>query len=244
MKNVILIPTYNEKENLPKMVEILKEKLETAILVIDDNSPDGTGKIADELAGKYQDVFVLHRQKKQGLGKAYIAGYKWAIEKKYETITQMDCDFSHDPKYLPEMWELIKDNDLVLGSRYCQGISCYNWPLSRILLSKFANLYIEIFTRLPVRDATGGFKCFRREVLEAIDLDSIKTNGYSFQVETTYRANKLGYKVKEFPIIFYERTEGKSKMSKLIIVEAFFLVLRMFLKLYWFKGAKKGAVAK
>lgn len=239
MKNIVLIPTYNEKENLPKMVVAVKALVETAILVIDDNSPDGTGKIADQLAEKYAGIFVLHRQKKEGLGKAYIAGFKWALEHNYEVIIQMDCDFSHDPKYLPEMLELIKTNDLVIGSRYSHGVSCYNWPLQRILLSKFANIYTEIFARLPVKDATGGFKCFRSVVLRSIDLDSIKTNGYSFQIETTYRAQRLGFAVKEFPIIFYERTMGQSKISKNIIVEAFFLVLWMFFKLYRFKGIKK-----
>jgi dolichol-phosphate mannosyltransferase len=238
MKNVVLLPTYNEKENLAKMVTAILAEIETDILVIDDNSPDGTGKIADELAGKNNFIKVLHREKKQGLGKAYVAGYKWALKNGYAVIIQMDCDFSHDPKYLPEMLKELDTADVILGSRYSAGISCYNWPLQRILLSKFANVYTQFLTRMPVKDATGGFKIFKSKVLQAINVETVKSNGYGFQIETSYRAFRLGYILKEFPIIFYERTNGKSKMSKMIIFEAFFLVLKMFLGNYKFKAIK------
>jgi dolichol-phosphate mannosyltransferase len=232
MNTIILLPTYNEKDNLPKMIEALRKLAVTDILIIDDNSPDGTGKISDEFSAKYSEVHVLHRQKKDGLGRAYIAGYRWALARDYIYIVQMDCDFSHDPKYLPDMLSLLNTADLVLGSRYSLGVSCYNWPLRRILLSKFANVYVELLTRLPIKDATGGFKVFRRCVLETIDISTIHSNGYSFQIETTYRAFKQGYKIQELPIIFYERTVGKSKISRQIIIEAFWLVLKIFLHLY------------
>ncbi len=239
MKTVILVPTYNEKDNLPKLIPAVQLMIETDILVIDDNSPDGTGKIADELARNNPKIKVLHRAKKEGLGRAYVAGYKWALANDYDIIIQMDCDFSHDPKYLTEMLDLIKTNDLVLGSRYSLGVSCYNWPLRRILLSKLANMYTETFGRLPVKDSTGGFKCFRSDVLKSIDIDSLRSNGYAFQIEVTYRAYKMGFRIKELPIIFYERTLGTSKISRYIIIEAFFLVLKMFLGVYRFKGLHK-----
>ena len=232
MSTIVLIPTYNEKENLSKMVTAVKSAIQTDILIIDDNSPDGTGQLADTLAGQYPGVYVLHRQKKEGLGKAYVAGYNWVLQKDYQEVIQMDCDFSHDPKYLPEMQSALQEADLVLGSRYVLGVSCYNWPLRRILLSKFANVYVELFTKLPVKDATGGFKAFRRKVLETINVNTIRSNGYSFQIETTYRAFRQGYKIKELPIIFYERTMGKSKISKYIILEAAWLVFKMFAGLY------------
>jgi dolichol-phosphate mannosyltransferase len=231
-KTVILLPTYNEKDNLPKMVAAIKSVAAADILVIDDNSPDGTGLLADSLAKDYTGVYVLHRNKKEGLGRAYVAGYNWALAREYTVIAQMDCDFSHDPKYLPEMLAALSEADVIIGSRYCLGVSCYNWPLRRILLSKFANVYVEVLTKLPVKDATGGFKIFRRQVLGTIGIEMIRSNGYSFQIETTYRAFKQGYRLKEVPIIFYERTRGKSKISRYIIIEAFWLVLKMFLKLY------------
>lgn len=235
MSTIVLLPTYNEKDNLPKMIVAIKGLIKADILIIDDNSPDGTGCLADTLTSLYTGVYVLHRQKKEGLGRAYVAGYNWVLQKNYTEIIQMDCDFSHEPKYLPEMQAALQESDIVLGSRYCMGVSCYNWPLRRILLSKFANVYVELFARLPVKDATGGFKAFRRKVLETINVNTIRSNGYSFQIETTYRAFRQGYKIKELPIIFYERTIGKSKMSKYIIFEAFWLVFRIFCGMYKFK---------
>lgn len=239
MKKIVLIPTYNEKENLGKMIDAIKEKVNIAILIIDDNSPDGTGQIADALAESLDDVFVLHRAKREGIGHAYVAGFKWALNKGYDVIMQMDCDFSHDPKYLPDLLKEVVNFDLVIGSRYSHGVSCYNRPLRRILLSKFANSFVSYFARMPIKDSTSGFKCYRREVLQAINLDTIKSNGYMFQIETAYRAYKLGYQVEELPIIFYERKSGVSKIPKPVIIETFFLVLQMFLGLYKFKGTRK-----
>lgn len=241
---IVLLPTYNEKDNLPRMMAAIKDVLRTDVLVIDDNSPDGTGQLADDLAGKYSGIYVLHRSKKEGLGRAYVAGYNWALQKNYAEIIQMDCDFSHDPKYLPDMQAALQEADVVLGSRYCLGVSCYNWPLRRILLSKFANVYVEVFARLPIKDATGGFKAFRRKVLETINVNTIHSNGYSFQIETTYRAFRQGYKIKELPIIFYERTMGKSKISKHIIVEAVWLVFKMFSGIYKYNKTPNTKEAK
>ena len=180
---LIIFPTYNEKENIERIVrEVLPLDSGINVLIVDDNSPDGTGKIADSLAAEDSRVNVLHREQKQGLGRAYIAGFKWGIERKFDYIFEMDADFSHHPRYLPDFLKAIEENDLVLGSRYISGVNVINWPMSRLLLSYYANVYTRIITGLPVRDATGGFKCFRREVLETIELDSIKSKGYIFQI--------------------------------------------------------------
>lgn len=227
-KALVLLPTYNEKENIERIIPlILKQDDRLFILVIDDNSPDGTGEIADRISEENPRVFVLHREKKEGLGQAYIAGFKWALERDYDYIFEMDADFSHDPKYLPDFLENIKEADIVLGSRYISGVNVVNWPMMRLLLSYYANAYTRFVTGLPLRDATGGFKCFRREVLEAVNFDEVRSNGYSFQIEMSFRAHKKGFKIKEIPIIFVDRTAGESKMSKKIVREAVIMVWRL-----------------
>jgi dolichol-phosphate mannosyltransferase len=194
---------------------------------VDDNSPDGTGQIADRMASGKDRIFVIHRQNKSGLGTAYVAGFKFALEKGFDYVFEMDCDFSHNPEYIPDFLEAIRDADLILGSRYISGVNVINWPMSRLLLSYYANVYSRIVTGLPVRDATGGFKCFRREVLEAIELDEVKSNGYSFQIEMSFRAWKKGFRIKEIPIVFEDRKVGQSKMSKKIVREAVWMVWRL-----------------
>ncbi len=228
MKSLVIIPTYNEKENLEKIVpEILKMDDSLNILVVDDNSPDGTGQIADRIASHHKKVLVLHRPGKMGLGQAYIAGFKYAIEKGFDYIFEMDADFSHDPRYLPDFLSGIKEADLVIGSRYIKGVNVINWPMTRLLLSYYANIYARWVTGLPLNDSTGGFKCYRRKVLESINLDEVRSNGYSFQIEMSFRAWKKGFKIKEIPIIFMDRREGKSKMSKKIVREAIWMVWRL-----------------
>jgi dolichol-phosphate mannosyltransferase len=231
MKALVIIPTYNESENIEKIVPlVLDQDSSIHVLIVDDNSPDGTGRIADEMAKKDGRFFVIHREKKSGLGTAYIAGFKFALEKGYDLIFEMDCDFSHDPKYVPHFLKAIQEADLVLGSRYIDGVNVINWPMSRLLLSYYANVYSRLVTGLPVKDATSGFKCFRREVLEAIDLDRVKSNGYSFQIEMSFRAWKKGFKIKEIPIIFEDRKVGQSKMSKKIVREAVWMVWKLRLR--------------
>lgn len=228
---LIIFPTYNEKDNIEKIVHaVLPLDPRINVLIVDDNSPDGTGDIADKLAASEEKVNVLHRKGKEGLGKAYIAGFKWAIENKYDFIFEMDADFSHGPEYIKDFLKEIQRNDLVIGSRYISGVNVINWPMSRLLLSYFANVYTRIITGLPVRDATGGFKCFRRQVLEAINLDKVKSSGYSFQIEMSMRAWKKGYKIKEIPIIFVDRIAGSSKMSKKIMREAIWMVWMLRIK--------------
>lgn len=228
MKSLIIIPTYNERENIERIVpQVLGQDSSINVLIVDDNSPDGTGQIADNMAKEDDRIFVINRQNKSGLGTAYITGFKFALQKDYDLVFEMDCDFSHDPKYIPHFLKAIQDVDLVLGSRYISGVNVINWPMSRLLLSYYANVYSRIITGLPVRDATGGFKCFRREVLEAIDLDEVKSNGYSFQIEMSFRAWKKGFKIKEIPIVFEDRKEGQSKMSKKIVREAVWMVWRL-----------------
>jgi dolichol-phosphate mannosyltransferase len=208
--------------------EILAQDERLHVLVVDDNSPDGTGQLADRLAADSGGrVFVMHREAKAGLGQAYLAGFRWALERDFDLIFEMDADFSHDPKYLPDFLSAIESADLVLGSRYICGVNVVNWPMSRLLLSYFANVYSRIVTGLPLRDATGGFKCFRREVLAAIDLDAVRSNGYSFQIEMSFRAGKKGFRIKEIPIVFVDRQAGASKMSKKIVREAVWMVWRL-----------------
>nr|MBN2278575.1 polyprenol monophosphomannose synthase [candidate division Zixibacteria bacterium] len=224
-KALIIFPTYNEKENIERIIAAVLEKdPRINVLVVDDSSPDGTGEIADRLAGDNARINVLHRTVKEGLGRAYLAGFKWALERGFDYIFEMDADFSHDPKYLPDFLRTIEDCDLVLGSRYISGVNVVNWPMSRLLLSYYANTYTRLVTGLPVRDGTGGFKCFRREVLQAIDLDAIRSNGYIFQIELSMRVWKKGFRIKEIPIIFTDREFGSSKMSKKIVREAIWKV--------------------
>ena len=222
---LIIFPTYNERENIEKIVHaVLPLDPRIHCLIVDDNSPDGTGEIADRLASTQENVFVLHREKKEGLGRAYIAGFRWAIDQKYDFIFEMDADFSHGPEYLRNFLIEIQQHDLVIGSRYISGVNVVNWPMSRLLLSYYANVYTRLITGLPLRDATGGFKCFRRKVLEAIDLDDVKSSGYSFQIEMSMRAWKKGFRIKEIPIVFVDRIAGHSKMSKKIVREAIWMV--------------------
>ncbi len=228
---LIIFPTYNERENIEKIVHaVLPLDPRINVLVVDDNSPDGTGEIVDKLAAQESKVHVLHREKKEGLGRAYLAGFKWALAEGYDFIFEMDADFSHGPEYIKDFLREIQQNDLVIGSRYITGVNVINWPMSRLLLSYSANVYTRIVTGLPLRDATGGFKCFRRKVLESLDLDAIGSNGYSFQIEVSMRVWKKGFKIKEIPIIFYDRTAGQSKMSRRIIREAIWMVWWLRLK--------------
>ncbi|GAB4328839.1 MAG: polyprenol monophosphomannose synthase [Candidatus Zixiibacteriota bacterium] len=228
MNGLVVIPTYNEIENLPRIIpEVLRQDERLSILVVDDNSPDGTGRLADEISAQNPRVHVLHRQNKEGLGKAYLAGFRWALERDYDRIFEMDADFSHNPKYLTELLKASETADVVLGSRYVSGVNVINWPMMRLLLSYYANVYARIVTGLPVRDATGGFKCFRREVLERINLDKVGSNGYAFQIEMSFRAWKLGFKIREVPIVFVDREQGQSKMSKRIVREAIWMVPKL-----------------
>jgi len=229
MKALVIIPTYNECENIPDIVpDVLARDERLHVLVVDDNSPDGTGQLADDLARTHTGrVFVLHREAKEGLGQAYLAGFRWALERDFDLVFEMDADFSHNPEHLPDFLTAITDADLVLGSRYISGVNVVNWPMSRLLLSYNANLYSRIVTGLPLKDATGGFKCFRRKVLEAIDLDAVRSNGYSFQIEMSFRAFKKGFRLKEIPIVFVDRQSGASKMSKKIVREAIWMVWRL-----------------
>ena len=222
---LIIFPTYNERDNIEKIVHaVLPLDPRIHVLIVDDNSPDGTGEIADRLAQVESKVEVLHRDKKDGLGRAYIAGFQWAIEREFDFIFEMDADFSHGPEYIKDFLKTIQDHDLVIGSRYISGVNVINWPMSRLLLSYYANVYTRIVTGMPVRDATGGFKCFRREVLQALNLDEINSSGYSFQIEMNMRVWKKGFRIKEIPIIFVDRIAGASKMSKKIMREAIWMV--------------------
>lgn len=225
---LIVMPTYNERQNVPVIVpEVLAQGDNIDVLIVDDNSPDGTGAVADELAAANDRVHVIHRPGKQGLGTAYIAGFKWALERDYEYVFEMDSDFSHNPGHIPEFLEAAQQHDLVLGSRYLSGVTVINWPMSRLLLSYFANKYARFVTGLPFTDTTGGFKCYRRKVLESIDLDAIHSEGYSFQIETTFRAWRRGFNIGEIRIVFTDRTEGTSKMSGRIIREAVWMVWKL-----------------
>jgi dolichol-phosphate mannosyltransferase len=223
---LVVIPTYNEVENLRPMVEQVLP-LGCDVLVVDDGSPDGTGDLAEDLRASCNGrVDVLHRPGKQGLGTAYVAGFKRALKSDYAYVLEMDCDFSHDPKYLPSFLERAQGADLVLGSRYIPGGGTVNWNVLRRLISKSGSLYSQLVLGLPYRDLTGGFKCFRRQVLESIDLETVRSNGYAFQIELTYRAHRRGFRIVELPIVFYERRVGASKMSKDIVIEAMLMVWR------------------
>lgn len=229
MNVLVVIPTYNESENIKDMIkEIFRFLPEANILIVDDNSPDGTAEIVKKIMEKDKRVNLILRERKEGLGKAYKEGFKWGIERGYDAIIQMDADFSHEPGMIPEFLKNLKDYDLVIGSRYINGVSVVNWPIKRLLISYFANLYARVMTGVPVKDLTGGFKAWKREVLEGLPWEKINAEGYGFQIETTFYAYKKGYKIKEIPIIFVERRSGVSKMSKKIIFEAFLLVIKLF----------------
>ena len=226
---LVIIPTYNERDNLgPITAAVLKTDPRVDILVVDDNSPDGTGQLADELALKEPRIKVLHREKKQGLGKAYLHAFRWALEHSYQYIIEMDADFSHDPRFLPGLIDTaVNGADIALGSRYVEGGGTVNWGVSRQLISQGGSLYARTILGVKVRDLTGGFKCFNRRVLEAIDLDAVVSSGYAFQIELTYRALKKGFTVKEVPIVFEDRRVGQSKMSRKIFLEAVTMVWKL-----------------
>ena len=228
MKTIVIIPTYNELSNLKRLLPvILKMYPEVNILIVDDNSPDGTAEYAKQLGDDNGKVFVLKREKKMGLGTAYVAGFKYMLANGYDVAVQMDADYSHDPAEINNFLENIKTNDLVIGSRYTNGVRVINWPIRRLILSYSANLYTRIITGMPLRDATGGFKCFRKEVLKSINLDKVKSNGYSFQIEMNYKAWKKKFRLCEIPITFIDRVEGTSKMSRKIVYEAVFMVWKL-----------------
>ena len=226
---LVIVPTYNERFNIARLIPaVLAQDSSLQVLVVDDGSPDGTGAIVDGIAANNDRVHVIHREGKLGLGTAYIAGFRWALDRKYDVVLEMDADFSHNPERLPEFLQAIKQADVVLGSRYQDGhVNVVNWPMSRLFLSYAANIYARWVTGLPIFDTTGGFKCFRRNVLESIDLNAVKSNGYAFQIEMSYRAWKRGFGLVEIPIIFVDRTEGVSKMSKKIVREAIWMVWRL-----------------
>jgi dolichol-phosphate mannosyltransferase len=226
---LVIVPTFNERENISRLIKAVLEKdPRLEMLVVDDGSPDGTGDIVEALAAQNQRVHLLRRPKKMGLGTAYRAGFKWSLERHYDYIFEMDADFSHDPAHLPEFLRTIETADLVLGSRYREGkVTVVNWPIGRLLLSYFANIYARIVTGLPLWDSTGGFKVYRRAVLEAIDLNDVRSNGYAFQIEMSFRAWRKNFKIVEIPIVFVDRTEGTSKMSREIVREAIWMVWRL-----------------
>jgi dolichol-phosphate mannosyltransferase len=226
---LVIVPTYNERENITRLIQsVLRQDERLEILVVDDGSPDGTGEIVEGIMSAEPRVHILKRPRKMGLGTAYIAGFRWALEQDFELIFEMDADFSHDPAHLPQFLRAVEDADLVLGSRYRNGkVTVVNWPIQRLLLSYFANVYARVVTGLPLWDATGGFKCFRRRVLEAIDLTQVKSNGYAFQIEMSFRAWKRRFHIVEIPIVFVDRTEGQSKMAGSIVREAVWMVWRL-----------------
>jgi dolichol-phosphate mannosyltransferase len=229
MRAIVLIPTYNERANLAELVEKVQQFAPGLhLLIIDDNSPDGTGELADELAQQRpNEIFVLHRKQKEGLGKAYVDAFTQVLKKDYEYILQMDADLSHDPVYLPHFFEKIQDHDLVVGSRYLQGISVVNWDLKRLIMSKLATNYVRFVTRMPFSDTTSGFKCWRREALESIGFEDAFSSGYVFLVEMKYKAYRQGLRLAEVPIIFVERKSGNSKLDWRVIWEAIWGVLRL-----------------
>jgi len=227
-RTLVVTPTYNEAENIERFVaEVLAQGPDIDVLVVDDNSPDGTGDIVSRIQSKNSRVHLIRRASKMGLGTAYVEGFKYAIKNKYDYIFEMDTDFSHSPAEIPNFLKKMSTCDLVVGSRYTNGVRVINWPIRRLILSYSANLYTRIITGMPLKDATGGFKCFSRKVLEAIDLDKVHSNGYSFQIEMNFKAWAKGFKICEHPIIFMDRQSGVSKMSKKIVYEAVFMVWRL-----------------
>lgn len=237
MKFLIVIPTYNEIQNLRGLLENVFQVVDSKaqlfgverveVLVVDDNSPDGTGGLAEELAKKEPRISVLHRQQKNGLGKAYVAGFAWGLDRGFDAICEMDADFSHNPQYLPEFWRLLKDNDVVVGSRYVEGGGIRNWGIGRKVISRGGSLYARAILGMPLEDMTGGYNAWRRSVLESVDISTLRSEGYAFQIELKWRAWKKGFRVVEFPILFEDRTAGKSKMSKRIVLEAMMRVASM-----------------
>jgi dolichol-phosphate mannosyltransferase len=228
---LVIIPTYNERENLPQILDrILALPVFLDVLVVDDNSPDGTGAIADQFAARDSRVKVLHRQMKDGLGRAYCAGFLWALERDYEFVFEMDGDLSHNPSDIPAFLVAAKNADLVIGSRYSDGIRVINWPLNRLVLSLTAAKYVQIITGMPFSDPTGGYKCFRRKTLQLLDLENVRSNGYSFQIEMTHKVWRQGLRVAEVPIIFTDRFQGRSKMSFNIVEEALLMVWRLLVQ--------------
>jgi len=240
MKSIVVIPTYNEAENIELLIQSINEQVpEMHILIVDDNSPDGTSNIVEKIMENDNRVHLIKRSGKMGLGTAYCEGFKYCLEKGYDAICEMDADFSHDPAELKNFLKLFNDYDLIIGSRYVVGVNVVNWPLSRLILSYGANLYTRIITGMPIKDATGGFKCFRASKLKEIDLDTIRSNGYGFQIEMNYRMWKNGARIKETPIIFVDRRSGVSKMNKSIIYEAIFLVWKLKFFPWLLKKRKK-----
>ena len=230
-KDLVIIPTYNESDNIKQIIDLIS-RLDIAldILVVDDNSPDGTAEIVNNIIKNNLNIYLLNQEKKAGLGTAYKAGFKWAIEKEYDRVIQIDADLSHNPNSIPDLLKECSDFDLVIGSRYINGINVVNWPMSRLLLSYFANKYVRFFTRMPVNDATSGFKCIKTKVINDINMDNVLSQGYSFQIEMTFSAWMKNYRIKEVPIIFCDRTIGKSKMSIAIVRVAIFMVRKLALK--------------
>ena len=226
---LVIVPTYNERENIRRLIDsVLAQDERIDMLIVDDGSPDGTGAIVEEIQATNSRVHLLERPRKMGLGTAYVAGFRWALARDYAYVLEMDADFSHDPAHLPQFLAAIENADLVLGSRYQEGrVTVVNWPINRLILSYLANMYARAITGLHVWDATGGFKCFRRSVLEAIDLDHVRSNGYAFQIEMTFRAVRKHFRITEIPIVFVDRTEGTSKMSPHIVREAVWMVWRL-----------------
>ncbi len=231
-RGLVIIPTYNEAANIQALIPRVLEQSESIdVLVVDDNSPDGTGHLVEELARSDSRIHVMHRAGKEGLGSAYVAGFKWALERDYQLVFEMDADFSHDPKHLPEFLDAAKTADLILGSRYLDGrVTVVNWPMTRLMLSYAANLYARWITGHRLYDATGGYKCFRREVLEGIDLDAVRSTGYGFQIEMSFRAWRKHFRIREIPIVFVDRTDGQSKMSGGIVWEAVWMVWSLRLR--------------
>ncbi|KKQ57652.1 MAG: Glycosyl transferase family 2 [Parcubacteria group bacterium GW2011_GWA2_38_13] len=229
MKKIIIIPTYNERLNIEALIKKIFDLAieDLHVLVVDDNSPDGTGELVESRKAQYPHLDIIHREKKEGLGRAYVAGFKKALSDGADLIFEMDADFSHSPKYIPEFLAAIQESDLVLGSRYCRGGGVENWNFTRRMVSRFGNIYARTMLSVPIRDLTGGFKCYKRKVLEAINLNTLESVGYNFQIETTYKAYKAGFVIKEIPIIFTERREGKSKFQIKIMLESFLKVLAL-----------------
>ena len=231
MKTLVISPTYNEKKSITKLIDkLFSLKLDFDLLIIDDNSPDGTADIVKEIMKKNKNIYLINRKQKLGLGTAYCEGFKFAIKNDYKKIIQMDADLSHNPHDIVKMIKLSNDYDLVIGSRYVDGVNVVNWPMNRLLLSYFANLYARYVTFTPIFDITGGFKCFNQNIIKSLNLDTINSEGYSFQIEINYLAHKKGFKIKEMPIIFTDRTVGESKMNKSIIIEAILIVPKLLFK--------------
>ena len=230
-KILVVIPTYNEAENIPKLIPaVLRQARGIEVLIVDDGSPDGTGALVRRMMRKSGKIHLLERSTKSGLGTAYVAGFRYALQGSYEYVFEMDADFSHDPNEIPNFLSVVQNADLVIGSRYTNGVRVLNWPMRRLLLSYYANIYTRIMTGLPLHDATGGFKCYRRKVLESIDLGRITSNGYAFQIEMSYKAWKRGFRLTEIPIIFLDRQVGTSKMSKNIVYEALLMLWKLRLR--------------